>query len=123
MKDKKEERILITKCSSSCHALHVAFGPVGDEENMYCDKSGAWVIITEKDCAKCKSPVLVGLSRAEAVERMAKAINKERCRPALKEDVYWQEDKKELLREAEAANYAADIKNNIVKLETLLEYN
>lgn len=50
------------------------------------------------------------ISRAEAVERMAKAINKERCRPALKEDVYWQEDKKELLREAEAA------------LNALLEY-
>mgnify|MGYP003483925230 CR=1 FL=1 len=43
------------------------------------------------------------ISRAEAIERMAKAINKERCRPALKEDVYWQEDKEELLREAKAA--------------------
>lgn len=38
MVENKEERILITKCSSSCHALHTAFGPVGDEENMYCDK-------------------------------------------------------------------------------------
>lgn len=72
--ENKEERILITKCSSSCHALHTAFGPVGDEENMYCDKSGTWVIITEKDCAKCKSPVLAGLSHTEAVEGMARAL-------------------------------------------------
>lgn len=45
-----------------------------DEENMYCDKSGTWEIIAEKDCKKCKSQVLAGITRAEAVERMAKAI-------------------------------------------------
>lgn len=27
---------------------------------------------TEKDCAKCKAPVLYGISRQEAIERMAK---------------------------------------------------
>ena len=43
---------------------------------MYCDKSGKWVRVTEKDCAKCKSPVLCGISRAEAVYRMAKAACK-----------------------------------------------
>ena len=72
----KEERILITKCSSHCHALRVSFDPFDDYNGMYCDKSGKWVRITEKDCAKCKAPVLLGLSRSEAIERMAKAAKK-----------------------------------------------
>lgn len=41
---------------------------------LFCDKNGQWVRITEKDCAKCKSPVLAGITRAEAVEIMAKAM-------------------------------------------------
>lgn len=70
----KEERILITKCSSHCHALRVNCDPFDCDDGMYCDKSGKWVRITEKDCAKCKNPVLTGITRAEAVERMAKGI-------------------------------------------------
>ena len=70
----KEERILITKCSSHCHALRVSCDPFDDKDGMYCDKSGKWVKITEKDCAKCKDPVLYGISRQEAIERIAKAI-------------------------------------------------
>ena len=70
----KEERILITKCSSHCHALRVSCDPFDGDDGMYCDKSGKWVRITEKDCAKCKDPVLSGISRQEAIERMAKAM-------------------------------------------------
>ena len=70
----KEERILITKCSSNCHALRISCDPFDDDDGMYCDKSGKWVRITEKDCEKCKAPVLLGLSRSEVIERMAKAI-------------------------------------------------
>ena len=70
----KEERILITKCSSWCHALRVSCDQFDGDDGMYCDKSGKWVRITEKDCAKCKAPVLSGISRQEAIERMAKAI-------------------------------------------------
>lgn len=70
----KEERILITKCSSWCQALRISCDPFDDEDGMFCDKSGKWVRITEKDCAKCKSPVFGGITRAEAVERMAKGI-------------------------------------------------
>ena len=73
----KEERILITKCSSWCHALRVSFDPFDDDDGMYCDKSGKWVRITEKECAKCKDPVLLGLSSSEAIERMAKAMCKQ----------------------------------------------
>ena len=70
----KEERILITKCSSHCHALRVSCDPFDDDDGMYCDKSGKWVRITEKECAKCKNPVLLGLSRSEVIEKIAKAI-------------------------------------------------
>ena len=70
----EEERILITKCSSYCHALRVSCDPFDDDDGMYCDKSGKWIRITEKDCAKCKNPVLFGISRQEAIERMAKAM-------------------------------------------------
>ena len=70
----KEERILITKCSGWCHALRVSCDPFDDDDGIYCDKSGKWVRITEKDCAKCKNPVLLGLSRSEVIDKIAKAI-------------------------------------------------
>ena len=70
----KEKRILITKCSGWCHALRVSCDPFDDDDGMYCDKSGKWVRITEKDCAKCKAPVLSGLSRSEVIEKIANAI-------------------------------------------------
>lgn len=73
----KEKRILITKCSSHCPALRFSCYPFETEERMFCSKSGRYVRITEKDCAKCKGPVLLGISRQEAIERMAKAICKQ----------------------------------------------
>ena len=72
----KEERILITKCSGWCHALRVSCDPFDDDDGMYCDKSGKWVRITEKECAKCKAPVLLGLSRSEVIDKIADAIVK-----------------------------------------------
>lgn len=72
----KEERILITKCSGWCHALRISCDPFDDDDGMYCDKSGKWVRITEKDCAKCKAPVLLGLSRSEVIDKIADAIVK-----------------------------------------------
>ena len=82
----KEERILITKCSSHCHALRVSCDPFYDDDGMYCDKSGKWVRITEKDCAKCKDPVLSGISRQETIESMAKAI----CASNMAPDCLWE---------------------------------
>ena len=70
----KEERILITKCSSHCHALRISCDPLDDDDGMYCDKSGKWVRITDKDCAKCKNPVLLGISRSEVIDKIAKVI-------------------------------------------------
>ena len=82
----KEERILITKCSSWCNAFHISCDPFDGYDSMYCDKSGKWVRITEKDCAKCKDPVLLGLSRSEVIERMAKAI----CASNMVPDCLWE---------------------------------
>ena len=87
----KEERILITKCSSHCHALRVSCDPFDDDDGIYCDKSGKWVRITEKECAKCKDPVLYGISRQEAIERMAKALeekSEQMARECLNSDPY-----------------------------------
>ena len=88
----KEERILITKCSSHCHALRISCAPFYDDYGMFCDKSGKWVRITEKDCAKCKDPVLLGLSRSEVIERMAKGLFKVDNLLAL--DIKWSQLKK-----------------------------
>ena len=88
----KEERILITKCSSNCHALRVSCDPFDDDDGMYCDKSGKWVRIKDKDCAKCKNPVLSGISRQEAIERIAKSLFKVDNVLAL--DIKWSQLKK-----------------------------
>ena len=75
-----EERILITKVSSHCRALRFSCDPFDTEEGMFCAKSVRYVRITEKDCAKCKNPVLMGISSAEAIERMKNAGLKYACR-------------------------------------------
>lgn len=83
----KEERILITTCSSWCHARRMSCDPFDDKDGMYCDKSGKWVRITEKECIKCKDPVLLGISRQKAIERMADAISDAAKRSCNKEFV------------------------------------
>ena len=88
----KEKRILIIKCGSDCHALRVNRDPFDDDDGIYCDKSGKWVRITEKDCAKCKDPVLYGIRRQEAIERMAKGLFKVDNLLAL--DIKWSNLKK-----------------------------
>lgn len=69
-----EERILITKVSPHCRALRFSCDPFDTEEGMFCAKSVRYVRITEKDCAKCKNQLLMGISRADAIERIAKAF-------------------------------------------------
>ena len=74
MKNDKEKRILVLEVNPDCKALRFNCDPFDDDDGMFCDKSGKWVRITEKDCAKCKSPVLLGLSRSEVIEKIAKAL-------------------------------------------------
>ena len=67
----KEERILIIPCSGECNCIR----PVGNE--LYC---GAYThkdwakIDPEKDCKDCSRAQYNGISRSEAVERIAKAL-------------------------------------------------
>lgn len=70
----KEKRILVLEVNPDCRALRINCDPFDDEGGMFCNKNGRYVNITEKDCKKCKSPVLAGITRAEAVKRMARAI-------------------------------------------------
>lgn len=104
MKNNKEKRILVVEVNPDCKALRFDCDPFDDKDGMFCDKSGKWVRITEKDCAKCKSPVLVGITRSEAIERMAKGLYEyqyPKMRP------YWDDDdnghKEFYLKRAEAA--------------------
>lgn len=71
-----EKRILVLEVSPDCKALKFDCDPFDDSDGMFCDKNGRYVRITEKDCAKCKSPVLAGITRAEAVKRMTWVIMK-----------------------------------------------
>lgn len=67
----KEERILIIPCRSECNCIR----PVGNE--LYCGAyiHGDWVKIDpEKDCKNCKHAQYNGISRAEAIEKMAEAM-------------------------------------------------
>ncbi len=72
--NKIEKRILVLEVSPDCKALKVDCDPFDEQDGMYCNKNGKYVRITEKDCKKCKSPVLAGITCAEAVEKMAKGI-------------------------------------------------
>lgn len=69
-----EKRILVLEVNPDCKALKFDGDPFDEEDGMFCDKNGRYVRITDEDCAKCKAPVLLGISRAEAVEIMAYAF-------------------------------------------------
>ena len=74
--NKSEKRILFLEVSPDCKALRVCGEPVSEQVGKYCNKNGRWERIKTKDCKKCKSPILAGISRAEAVERMGEAFIK-----------------------------------------------
>lgn len=75
-----EERISVHICSNKCRCLREIsenFDVVGLPEGTYCAAyiHGAWQKIDpEKDCKDCKRAEYNGLSRTEAIERMAKAM-------------------------------------------------
>ena len=71
-----EKRILILEVSPDCKALKFDGDPFDEEDVVYCDKNGRWERIKTKDCKKCKSPVLAGITRAEAVGQIKSAFCK-----------------------------------------------
>ena len=74
--NKKEKRIIVAEINERCRGFCFDYGDSFDKEDVvYCNKNGRYVRITEEDCKKCKSPVLAGITRAEAIERAAKGIH------------------------------------------------
>lgn len=75
-----EERISVHICSNKCRCLREIsenFDVVGLPEGTYCAAyiHGAWQKIDpEKDCKDCSRAQYNGISRSEAVERMAAAM-------------------------------------------------
>lgn len=90
----KEERILITKCPGECEHLWYKdanqgfpYGANKPLNNFYCaegvkdwtkgDRSQRTKLVKPSiDCKNCKKAKYRGITRQEAVERMAKALGK-----------------------------------------------
>lgn len=72
-----EKRILITEVSGECHNLRIQQDPFDDKPGTYCAAyiHGGWERIDPKECDTCKrEKYLTGISRQEAIEKMAKAM-------------------------------------------------
>lgn len=115
-----EKRILVLEVNPDCKALKFDCDPLADEDGMFCNKNGRYVRITRKDCNTCKSPVLAGITRDEAVEKMAtalcqKAKNTENCQLC---SICWEEgcnrcDFSDFAEVALDALLCKDVKNEI----------
>ena len=76
-----EERISVHICSNKCRCLREIsknFDVIGLPEGTYCSAyiHGPWQKIDpEKDCKDCQMAEYNGLSRTEAIERMANAMS------------------------------------------------
>lgn len=72
-----EKRILITEVSGDCRYLRVQVDPLDDDPGTYCaaNLKGNWEKIDTKECKRCKRKNRFrGITRKEAIERMAEAI-------------------------------------------------
>lgn len=120
----KEERILITKCPGECEHLWYKdadqgfpYGANKPLNNFYCaegvkdwtqgDRSQKTKLVKPNiDCKNCKKAKYRGMTRQEAIERMAKAMF-EWQRPGSRGDVpiedVWQNEKCGFENLAEAA--------------------
>lgn len=107
-----EERISVHICSNKCRYLREVkegYSIVnGLSDGIYCSAyiHGAWQKIDpEKDCKDCQRAEYNGISRTEAIERMAKAMWKSDNKDL--PTSYWQTQMKEAknryLQRAEAA--------------------
>lgn len=61
----KEKRIIVAETNAICKALNI----FSEKDSMFCCRSGEWIPITTENCTKCKNPIILGISRAEAVDR------------------------------------------------------
>ena len=75
----KENRIYCTEVRGECQHLMDTTSPLSAyicqyPSGFYCNKDIAWKPITENACKNCKEGRYQGLTREQAIEKMAKAI-------------------------------------------------
>lgn len=75
----KEKRILCIEVSGECRHFADANTPLlADafecQQGLYCTKNTAWKLITKGSCKNCKEAKYQGLTREQAIEKIAKAI-------------------------------------------------
>ena len=75
----KENRIYCTEVSGECQHLMDTTSPISAylcqcPPGFYCNKDIAWKPITKNACKNCKEGRYQGLTREQAIERMAKAL-------------------------------------------------
>lgn len=76
-----EKRILCTKVSGECKYFANINTPVLADafeckQGLYCSKNSIWkfITITEDTCKNCKHVKYEGVTREQAIEKMAKAM-------------------------------------------------
>lgn len=76
MEENKEERILIRKIEHECKFREIHETTAGGHTwaDFSCGKFKKWKGCEEDDFIHCEKKELIGLSRQEAIERMAKAM-------------------------------------------------
>lgn len=70
-----EKRIFVFEVDVNCRNLR--FGrDINEKTVLYCasDTSKDWKDITEKDCKNCKKARYLGITREQAIRKIAKAI-------------------------------------------------
>ena len=75
----KEKRILCIEVSGECRCFaDVNTTLLADafecQQGLYCTKNTAWKPITKDACKNCKEGMYQGLTREQAIEKMAKAM-------------------------------------------------
>lgn len=87
----KEKRILCVEVSSECQHLMDVNRPVlahlcECSQGLYCTKNIYWKPISKDACKNCKEGRYQGITREQAIEKMAKAIICRACEDYLHED-------------------------------------
>ena len=75
----KENRIYCIEVSGECQYLMNINRPAlahlcGSTQGFYCNKNISWKPITKDTCKNCKEGRYQGLTREQAIEKMAKAL-------------------------------------------------
>ena len=75
----KEKRILCIEASGECiYLVNVNTPLLADafecQQGLYCTKNTAWEPITKETCKNCKHAKYNGITREQAIEKMAKAM-------------------------------------------------